>query len=140
MKIPRGIRNNNPLNIRKNNTNWLGATTGLDTEFVTFGLMEYGIRAALIILRTYLQRETALTPAKVIERWAPNTENATSKYIKAVALETGLKMNQLLFWHQRDRVCQLMHGMAIVENGWAWEYKFPLEDFQHEYDRLTNIQ
>ena len=32
---PRGIRNNNPLNIRKSGDNWLGAA-GDDGEFVQF--------------------------------------------------------------------------------------------------------
>ena len=44
---PRGIRNNNPLNIRRTNTVWQGMKEELtDKEFVEFISMAYGYRAA----------------------------------------------------------------------------------------------
>ena len=45
---PRGLRNNNPLNIRRNNkTNWIGQCNKQeDRSFVQFRSMPYGYRAA----------------------------------------------------------------------------------------------
>lgn len=53
--IPRGIRNNNPLNIKIGN-NWLGEVTDpTDPIFEQFVSMKYGLRAAFIILRRYIR-------------------------------------------------------------------------------------
>ena len=50
----RGLRNNNPLNIRRNSTKWQGlAEEQKDKEFFTFVAPEWGYRAALRTLRNY---------------------------------------------------------------------------------------
>ena len=49
MALTRGLRNNNPLNIRKGN-DWQGETKGSDPSFETFQSMAYGYRAAIKIL------------------------------------------------------------------------------------------
>jgi hypothetical protein len=54
--IPRGIRNNNPLNIRHNADVFQGETKGEDKSFKTFSTMPYGYRAAFVTLATYLSR------------------------------------------------------------------------------------
>ena len=47
MKTSRGIRNNNPLNIRRSADNWQGAREEqTDQSFVQFKSMAYGYRAA----------------------------------------------------------------------------------------------
>ena len=51
-KLPRGLRNNNPLNIRKGAQRWQGQT-GNDGAFCIFESMEYGYRAAFRLLHTY---------------------------------------------------------------------------------------
>ena len=86
---PRGIRNNNPLNIRKGNT-WKGEITSqTDNAFEQYESMAYGIRAGFIILRNYITGHNGRTRRyntvdKIIRRWAPPTENATQKYIDYV--------------------------------------------------------
>ena len=53
-KLPRGIRNNNPLNIRKGN-NWKGeVSSSTDGEFEQFVSMQMGIRAGFKILKNYM--------------------------------------------------------------------------------------
>ena len=54
MKQPRGLRNNNPLNIIKSeNINWKGEVKpSTDRNFAQFETKEYGLRAALCLLRT----------------------------------------------------------------------------------------
>ena len=51
-QLPRGLRNNNPLNIRKGAQRWQGQT-GNDGAFCIFESMEYGYRAAFRLLHTY---------------------------------------------------------------------------------------
>lgn len=50
----RGLRNCNPLNIRRTADLWQGlAERQPDPEFFTFRSMPWGYRAAFIVLRTY---------------------------------------------------------------------------------------
>lgn len=83
--LPRGIRNNNPGNIRKG-ANWVGMNVdqSADPSFVVFVSPEYGIRAMTRILRTYMGRG-ATSIAQIISTWAPSIENATAAYIAAVS-------------------------------------------------------
>ena len=99
MKVTRGIRNNNPLNIRKvPGTHWRGEVLPQrgsgegagDRLFVQFESLEYGIRAAFCILETYRRKYKAVCIEDIINRWAPPSENDTEKYIKNVSLWTGL--------------------------------------------------
>ena len=53
--MTRGLRNNNPLNIRRNNTKWQGlSVTQTDKSFFQFKTMAYGYRAAFKTLQTYI--------------------------------------------------------------------------------------
>ena len=48
-RVPRGIRNCNPLNIRKSSATWQGLVEkSKDAEFCEFHTLEYGWRAAII--------------------------------------------------------------------------------------------
>ena len=69
----RGIRNNNPGNIR-----WGSAWQGLkvdgkeqDKDFCVFIAPEYGIRAMCKILLNYSRLYKINTVAGIIHRWAP---------------------------------------------------------------------
>lgn len=85
---PLGIINNNPLNIRFSvMNNWMGQT-GSKRGFCTFDHMIYGWRAAFVLLCNYVRRDID-TPAKIIERWAPRSENDTKAYIDFVCSHFG---------------------------------------------------
>lgn len=81
----RGIRNNNPANIRRG-CNWKGlAETQTDKEFCQFTTMTWGVRALLITLRTYVVKHHLHTVREIITRWAPPSDgNNTEKYIEFV--------------------------------------------------------
>lgn len=80
----RGIRNKNPFNIRKSmNNNWLGKIDGSDRDFETFNSMVLGLRAGLKLLFTYIDRGDN-TIEKIIQRFAPPSENSTNAYIEYV--------------------------------------------------------
>lgn len=121
-RIPRGIRNNNPLNIRKGN-NWLGERpVQTDRSFEEFESMEMGLRAGFKLLRRYItgddgKRQSCDTVAKIISRWAPPVENATSKYIHFVADHLGINPYQRMWFINRAQMIELVRAMAFVECG-----------------------
>ena len=81
---PRGIRNNNPGNIRLGTSSWVGMSDNqLDKDFVVFSEAKYGIRALARILMHY-SSEGIHTVRGIINRWAPSSENNTDAYIKTV--------------------------------------------------------
>lgn len=93
MKYIRGIINNNPANIRRG-SNWKGLVPFLtnpsngqivkDKRFCQFSEMKYGIRALLVVLRTYHYKHKLNTISKVLHRYAPLSENNTYAYIANV--------------------------------------------------------
>jgi hypothetical protein len=84
MSTSRGIRNNNPGNIRKSNADWEGKVSGSDSAFETFDTPENGIRALAKTLVSYQERHGCATINQIIARWAPPVENETYAYQKAV--------------------------------------------------------
>lgn len=94
----RGLRNCNPLNIRRvAGTQWIGQSRlQTDKRFVKFDSLEWGVRAACCILRTYARRYGAVCVRDIISRWAPSSENNTEQYIRNVCLWTGFGGHQPL--------------------------------------------
>ncbi len=90
-KLPRALRNCNPLNIRHSNSMWQGlCREQMDKEFCQFKSMVFGWRAAFKLLtRTYYHVYRLYTIERIITRWAPPTENDTEAYIKRVSELTG---------------------------------------------------
>jgi stress response protein SCP2 len=81
----RGLRLNNPGNIRHSKDAWVGKSQiQKDESFVTFDTPEHGIRALYKNLVSY-RNNGFNTVEKIISRWAPNTENNTASYIQSVA-------------------------------------------------------
>lgn len=78
-----GIRNNNPLNIRYSPMNHWKGQDGSCRSFCRFTSLEFGYRAALILLRNYVKRGHDCIAA-IIGRWAPASENDTQAYIDVV--------------------------------------------------------
>ena len=112
----RGIRNNNPLNIRHGGSAWQGAVAGGDRSFVTFQSPEMGIRAGVKTLQTYKSRG-ATTLSDVISRWSPPNENNTAGYIARVSQMTGFAPNQQLDLDDPTTLRKLLGAMTTVENG-----------------------
>lgn len=116
-KIPRGIRNNNPLNIRIGNT-WLGEVKNpTDDEFEQFVHVCYGLRAGFILLKRYINRYKLNTIEKIISRWAPSNENNTNSYIDDVAKSMNINPDTPLHYEDKDTMCSLVFAMVYVENG-----------------------
>ena len=120
MKQARGMRNNNPLNIIKSHIKWQGEVRpGTDKRFAQFESMEYGLRAALKLLRTYYHNHGCRTIRQIISRWAPASDkNHTEAYIQSVSRQTGiLPDTQLPPMKEETRQvwCSIVLAMAAVE-------------------------
>lgn len=116
MAISRGLRNNNPLNIRKSSTQFVGETDGNDASFKTFKTMAYGYRAAFVILRTYYKKYGCNTVGKIIKRWAPPTENNTTNYIATVSRRSKIPSGRKLSFSMGEMTA-IVAAMSYVENG-----------------------
>lgn len=112
-QLPRGIRNNNPLNIRIGN-NWKGEVNGNDAEFETFATPIMGIRAAARLLKNYRDLYGLDTIEKIIFRWSPPNENDTDSYINSVSRRINIDVRQVL--NDGDYVA-LIAAMIFHENG-----------------------
>lgn len=134
---PRGIRNNNPLNIRKGNS-WKGERPAQkDPVFEEFESIEYGFRAALLLIRNYITGKNSMyrkyeTIDAIIRRWAPPIENATENYVNFVADGMQVSRYHKIHWSNRAEVCNLVRHMAFVECG-RW---FDIEVIQSAYDMV----
>lgn len=123
-KTPRGIRNNNPLNIRIGN-DWQGEKLpNTDGSFEQFTEMKWGLRAGFLLLRNYINKYGLNTIEKIIKRWAPSNENNTKEYIRRVCNHTGLESTTTLDASNSCQMIVLVEAMCVVENG----QKVPLED------------
>ncbi len=116
-KLPRGLRNNNPGNIRRSGNNWKGKLpAGGDPSFEVFVDMAHGYRALMVNLRTYMTRHGLTTLEGLLTRWAPPVENDTRAYINAVVKLTGFTPNEQLRPDKRT-LTSLAAAISRVENG-----------------------
>ena len=119
--LPRGIRNNNPLNIRRSKDKWKGmAQVQTDSAFVQFESLEWGWRAAFYLLtRTYYHKYRLYTIRQIISKWAPPNENKTDAYINNVSRLTGIAPDEPIGIpsNQPSRWIAVGRAMAIQENG-----------------------
>lgn len=115
--MSRGYRNNNPLNIRKNSTEWEGLSAKQsDYSFFQFKTMAYGYRAAFITLNTYREKYGCVSLADYIRRWAPPCENDTNSYINFVAKRAGLADVSAIDTTNKEQMVKIVAAMARMEN------------------------
>ena len=116
--LPRGIRNNNPLNIRRTGKDqWKGLSkTQNDRGFCQFESMEWGWRAAFYLLtRTYFQKHGLQTIRGIISRWAPPQDhNDTEAYIRNVSRRTGIGPDEPIGIPSEKPSRWMMLGVAMA--------------------------
>ena len=122
MSLPRGIRNNNPLYIRRTGKDqWKGLSkTQSDRSFCQFETLEWGWRTAFYLLtRTYYQKYRLYTIRAIVNRWAPSLENDTRAYIENVSRLSGIDPDEPIGIPSDSPSRWMMVGvaMAIQENG-----------------------
>ena len=117
--LPRGLRNNNPLNIRRTANLWQGLSKEQnDPDFFQYESMAWGYRAAFVVLRTYRNRYGINTVERIVRRWAPEKDgNDTEYYIRKVTVLTGLERTQIVDDQDPRTMMNLVAAMSRVENG-----------------------
>ena len=130
---PRGIRNNNPLNIRRGKNHWLGARRIVtDKEFEQFQFLSFGYRAAWILLKNYysfiIMEGGHYTLSAIINRWAPPDDgNDTQAYIRTIIhlTEGRIAGNRPLPLPDTEQgkilFTDIIRAMTCVECGISWD-------------------
>ena len=133
----RGIRNNNPFNIRKGSS-WKGERPNQsDPAFEEFTSMEMGIRAGLKLIRNHIsgfggKRKPMNSIAKLIAVWAPPTENNTVEYVRTVSRLSGIPKTRTIFPDDRRSILAIAKAMTRVESG----VDLSMTLFESAYDLL----
>lgn len=130
----RGIRNNNPANIRKGCC-WKGLVEWpTDKQFCQFTTMTWGVRALLLTLHTYVVRHKLRTISQLISRWAPPQDgNNTRRYIQFVEdavkeIDAPVKLSlQAIdfkpeYQHSKCLLYLVARAMCKMESGYNLEY------------------
>lgn len=115
---PRGIRNNNPGNIRITKDKWKGLREDqTDKDFFQFVSMPYGYRALIKTLQNYRKLHDCWTIGDFIRRYAPPTENHTTAYIRTVCDKMGVSPASIPNTDDKLTMCMLAAAISYVENG-----------------------
>lgn len=115
---PRGIRNNNPGNIRLSSARWRGQKAQqMDNAFVEFETPLMGLRALMVLLLTYYRKFNLDSVGSILRRYAPPHENATDHYIESVAKRLGVEREQGLKMEDAKVLAAFASAIVRHENG-----------------------
>ena len=131
-QVTRGVRNNNPGNIRWSADQWLGLVRKeqrTDSSFCQFTDPKFGIRALGIVLLNYRKKkgqagvgdEGIDTIHEIINRWAPSSENNTNAYIESVAKYCKVSSTAPIDMLNKDFFAKLITAIIKHENA-GYEY------------------
>lgn len=125
-QTPRGVRLNNPGNIRHSAVSWKGQSTLQDDpDFVRFDPRDdadpddafWGIRAIMKIIINYQRQHDLETVRAIISRWAPPVENNTQAYFEDVAKRVGVGIDDHIDVEVPDLLIHLAEAIVYHENG-----------------------
>jgi hypothetical protein len=114
--LPRGIRNNNPGNIKDDGTAWQGMA-GSDGTFIIFSDMSWGTRAMGTAL-TNMIKNGYNTVGTLIPQWSATDQAA---YVANVAARMGIAPGDTITTDV-PTLSSLMRAMITQENGDAGSY------------------
>lgn len=119
--LARGLRNNNPGNIKINPANdWQGKVPldqNTDGTFEQFYFFAYGVRAMIRLIRdSYMLQQGRNTIEKIILQYAPASENDPDAYTNFVSTATGYAPDQPL-QADKETLQKLIPAMAWMETG-----------------------
>ncbi|MCF8428390.1 MAG: structural protein [Bacteroidia bacterium] len=137
--LPRGIRNNNPGNLRISTETWIGKidrSKNTDKSFEQFIELRWGIRAMMRNIITAINTKKLDTIRKLITKYAPPEDNNdTEAYISAVVRKVGISDRTVLGTDQATLI-KLTTAIIEHENG-ANTYKYITpDDIQEGYSIL----
>lgn len=115
--MSRGLRNNNPGNIRQSGVKYVGEVRpSQDKSFKQFETMAHGYRAMFVLLDSY-RRNGYKTLRQMINRYAPPVENYTDKYMHFVAEWAGVAPDDWIDTTNKDKMVKIVAAMSKMENG-----------------------
>ena len=118
--MSRGLRNNNPGNIRRSKVHYKGEVRpSRDPDFKEFSTMAYGYRAVFVLLDTYRSRYGLTTIRQMLNRYAPPTENFTEGYVRFVADYSGVMSDEVVDTRSEKDMIPIVAAMSKIENGVA---------------------
>lgn len=115
---PRGIRNNNPGNIVIAPNDWKGkvpVSQNTDGKFEQFVAYEYGLRAMIVLLINYINRNGLKTMYGIVNRWCSGGCDLNT-YMVSMTQSTGFSADQTLV-ADRETIKRLVRGIVRVELG-----------------------
>jgi len=116
-KQARGLRNNNPGNIRQSGAKYLGEVRpSTDSAFKQFETIAWGYRAVFVLLHSYQVKHGLKTIREMISRYAPDSENNTEGYIKRVATDSGVNADMPICTNDGIVMISIIAAMSAVEN------------------------
>lgn len=120
---PRGVRNNNPMNIEATTDKWLGQLENCDdSRFICFADPVYGIRAGTRILLTYQEKHKINTLEEITKRYAPAPENSPESYSAFLSKETGFSLTQHIDLRNPKVMQRVVTAIIKFENaGYVYE-------------------
>lgn len=118
--MSRGLRNNNPGNIRRSRVRYKGEVRpSRDPDFKEFSTMAYGYRAVFVLLDTYRSRYGLNTIRQMLNRYAPPMENFTEGYVRFVADYSGVMPDEVVDTRSERDMIPIVAAMSKIENGVA---------------------
>lgn len=125
----RAERNNNPGNL--NYAGQAGATLedGSGARFAKFGSTAEGVSALARQLQRYGERGLD-TVSKIINKYAPSSENNTQAYIDALSKRLGVSGDQKLDLNDPGTLSNLIKGISRHESG---------KDYLSDSDVMTGL-
>lgn len=114
--LPRGLRDNNPGNIRPNpKYEWFGQK-GVEHNYVIFDDIEHGLRAMAKDLKSKIKRGLNTLELYIPVYAPPSDNNNTRGYINRVAASTGFSPNEVLIANEAT-LLKLVKAHIGVEIG-----------------------
>lgn len=127
IRLPRGLANNNPGNLKISGNQWRGKIPidrNTDFVFEQFESVEWGIRAAIMTIGSYFESHGIDTIRGIVSRWAPRAENRTDKYIQYVTSCSGIDADRKLVF-EKIQISRILRCMFVLENGERFEHLVP---------------
>src|SRR5690606_14389166 len=132
--LSRGLRNNNPGNIRRTSDKWQGKiphAQSTDSSFEQFYTTAWGLRAMMKDIQNKINGGFN-TVSKIITKYAPPVENNTAAYIANVANWSGIDANQVLAAN-KTVIIALCKAMVLMENGETSASKLTNDDYNEAW-------
>lgn len=109
---------------------WLGQT-GRYKGFCKFESSDFGLRALVVLVRNYI-RMGYDTVGKILNRYAPNSENDLVSYFSYIWRCSGLKETDFIKYKSHEFYC-LLYCIAHYETGFTFT-ELELEYLYKKFD------